>query len=141
MAIGENCVRRQMIERTQISVCIMNSHVLTHLVLVGEVVGIKGLRGEKPPEEKNSVRQTGFKDGSSLTHKHKNHLLETHPDPEQNPKCLCLSLSKPPGEKYSVCVVPQLKILSAYETVDSFFMVIHLKPHQSIGTKPPKMTD
>lgn len=38
----------------------MNSHALTHLVLVREVVGIKGLRGEKPPEETNSIRQTGF---------------------------------------------------------------------------------
>lgn len=28
---------------------------LTHLVLVREVVGIKGLRGEKPPEEKTGV--------------------------------------------------------------------------------------
>lgn len=62
-----------MTERTQISVCTMKSHALTHLVLVREVVGIKGLRGEKPPEEKNSVKQTGFKDGIPLSHTHKNH--------------------------------------------------------------------
>lgn len=47
MAIEERLsVWRQMTERTQISVCTMRSHALTHLVLVGEVVGIKGLRGE-----------------------------------------------------------------------------------------------
>lgn len=36
---------------------------LTHLVLVREVVGIKGLRREKPPEESN---QQGFE--GELTH-------------------------------------------------------------------------
>lgn len=34
------------------------SKKLTHLVLVREVVGIKGLRREKPPDESN--RQTGI---------------------------------------------------------------------------------
>ncbi len=41
----------------------MTSQALTHLVLVRKVVGIKGLRGEKPPEEKNSVKQTVLKMG------------------------------------------------------------------------------
>lgn len=66
------------------------------------------------------------------------YLLETHPNPEQNPKHLPLSLSKPPGEKYSVRVVPRPNFLSAYENTDSSFMLIHLKPDQSIGTKSPK---
>lgn len=37
----------------KILVCAMKSRALTHLILVREVVGIKGLRREKPPVEKN----------------------------------------------------------------------------------------
>lgn len=55
------CVETDARENTNISMySTMKSHALTHLVLVREVVGIKGLRGEKPPEEKNSVKQTGI---------------------------------------------------------------------------------
>lgn len=42
--------------RVKITACRAKSQPLTHLVLVREVVGIKGLRGEEPPEEQNSVK-------------------------------------------------------------------------------------
>lgn len=54
------CMSVEIDDRTQILVCTMKSQALTHLILVREVVGIKGLRREKPPEETNGVKQTGF---------------------------------------------------------------------------------
>lgn len=107
------------------------------MVLVGEVVGVKGLRGEEPPEKKNSVKETGFKDGShTQTHTNKiSHLilnLIPYAPAYLFPNPLVRNIQ---------CMWSHSKIRSAYETTGSFFMVIHLKPDQLIGTKSPKMTD
>ncbi len=77
----------------------------------------------------------------TCTHTHTNHQYTyTKHTPLLNRmwNTLPIALFEPPAEKYSVCVVPRLKFLSAYETADSSFMVIHLKPDQSMGTKSPK---
>lgn len=49
------CVSVPIDDTTQILVCRMKSCALTHLILVREVVGIKGLRREKPSEESNKT--------------------------------------------------------------------------------------
>lgn len=119
----------------------MRSHALTHLVLVREVVGIKSLRGEQPPEEKNSQTNSVLIMGL-FTHTH-NPPTPNTPQSWAASQTPLLSLPLTPPVRSVQCVWSHnlKKVPSAYKTADSSFTVIHLKPHQSIGTKSPQMSD